>query len=261
MRAPVRRKQPVHQRLQPVRLVDDDLRVLDQLLGFQLHLQQLRRATDAPQWVLDLVRKVADQLLVGLRLVDQALFALLPGLLFQRQQLDDDLPGGFGLRHHHVHGQWFVRRPPEPSVVTQCGELVATGAAQRALQQGGLGEAVLQQSACDAAPGHAQRVLQRRIGVEDGTVRSDHGHQGGQQVQRLESQRGGRGSRHRPGWRRRCVRGKGWGGEGRLFQATYFAAVPGVPEEPSSRPNSRRIPATSASARATAALSSATRSR
>ena len=54
-----------------------------------LHLQQLRRAANAAQRVLDLVRQVADQLLVGLRLVDQALFAVLPGLLLQRQQLDD----------------------------------------------------------------------------------------------------------------------------------------------------------------------------
>jgi hypothetical protein len=46
-----------------------------------LHRQQLRRAADAAQRVLDLVRQVADQLLVGLRLVDQALFAVLARLL------------------------------------------------------------------------------------------------------------------------------------------------------------------------------------
>jgi hypothetical protein len=77
MRPAVRRQQAVHQRLQAVGLVDDDLGVFVRSL-LDLHLQQLRRATDAAQRVLDLVRQVADQLLVGLRLVDQALFAVLP---------------------------------------------------------------------------------------------------------------------------------------------------------------------------------------
>ena len=81
-------------------------------LRVDLHLQQLRRAADAAQRVLDLVRQVADQFLVGLGLVDQALFAVLPGLRLQRQQLDDDLARPVGLRHHHMHRQrlaWFWR--------------------------------------------------------------------------------------------------------------------------------------------------------
>jgi hypothetical protein len=73
--------------------VDDDLGVLGQLGRVHLHLQQLRRATDAAQRVLDLVGQVADQLLVGLRLVDQALLAVLARLRLQRQQLDDDFAG------------------------------------------------------------------------------------------------------------------------------------------------------------------------
>ena len=68
----VRRQQAVDQRLQAVGLLDDDLGVFAQRpRARQLQLQQLRRAADAAERVLDLVRQVADQLLVGLRLVEQ----------------------------------------------------------------------------------------------------------------------------------------------------------------------------------------------
>ena len=71
----VRREQPVHQRLQPIRLADDHLRVLDQLRPVELALEQLRRAADAAQRILDLVRETADQLAIGLLLLEQALLA------------------------------------------------------------------------------------------------------------------------------------------------------------------------------------------
>ena len=54
-----------------------------------LHLEQLRRAADAAERVLDLVREVADQLLVGLRLAERALLAVLARLLLDLDQLDD----------------------------------------------------------------------------------------------------------------------------------------------------------------------------
>jgi hypothetical protein len=44
-------------------------------LAFQFALQQLRRAADAAQRVLDLVRQVAHQLAVGLLLLGQLLLA------------------------------------------------------------------------------------------------------------------------------------------------------------------------------------------
>ena len=122
----VRRQQAVHQRLQAIGLVDDDLGVFLQVARLDLHLQQLRRAADAAQRILDLVREVADQLLVGLRLVDQPLFAILPGLRLQRQQFDDDLARPVGLRHHHVHRHRLaVVLAQQPGVVAQRGELVA----------------------------------------------------------------------------------------------------------------------------------------
>jgi hypothetical protein len=41
----------------------------------QFVFEQLRRAADAAERILDLVRQIADQLAAGLLLLDQALFA------------------------------------------------------------------------------------------------------------------------------------------------------------------------------------------
>ena len=88
LRAPVRREQAVHQRLQAVGLVDDDLRVFGELTAGHFHGQQLRCTADAAQRVLDLVRQVAHQLLVGLRQAVRALFAVEADLLLDLDQLD-----------------------------------------------------------------------------------------------------------------------------------------------------------------------------
>ena len=75
LRQPVRRQQPVHQRLQAVGFLDDHLRVFVQPGALELAFEQLRGAADAAQRILDLVREIADQLAVGLALVEHALFA------------------------------------------------------------------------------------------------------------------------------------------------------------------------------------------
>ncbi len=85
----MRRQQPVDQRLQAVGLVDDDLGVFGQLPRIDLHLEQLRRTADAAERILDLVREVADQLLVGLHLVERALLAVLARVLLDLDQLDE----------------------------------------------------------------------------------------------------------------------------------------------------------------------------
>ena len=50
--------------------------------------EQLRRAADAAQRILDFVRQIADQFAVGLLLLEQALFARRLQLLIDRPQLD-----------------------------------------------------------------------------------------------------------------------------------------------------------------------------
>ena len=69
------REQFFHQRAQTVRLLHDDLGVFAQGRLFQFLLQQLRRAAYAAQRILDLVREVAQQQAIGLRLVQHLLFA------------------------------------------------------------------------------------------------------------------------------------------------------------------------------------------
>ena len=87
-RQPVRRQQPVDQRLQAVGLADDHLRVLEQLRPVELALEQLRRAADAAQRILDLVREAADQVAVRLLLLEQALLARDLQLLVDVAELD-----------------------------------------------------------------------------------------------------------------------------------------------------------------------------
>ena len=187
MRPAVRCEQAVHQRLQAVGLVDDDLGVLDQVLGLDLHLQQLRRATDATERVLDLMRQVADQLLVGLRLVDQAFFAVLFDLLLQRQQFHNNLARVFGLRHDHVHGHRLVVQAFEPGVVTQGRKLVAARPFQRRTQELGLGKTLGEGGTFNGAARGANGILQGRVGKQHGAITLHHRNQCGEQVEGLET--------------------------------------------------------------------------
>src|SRR5439155_25397429 len=80
VRAPIRRQpmggeEPVDERLQAIGLAYDHLRVLDQWRPVELAFEQLRRAANAAQRVLDLVREAPDELAVGLLLLLQALLA------------------------------------------------------------------------------------------------------------------------------------------------------------------------------------------
>ena len=63
----VRLEQPVDQRLQAIGLVDDDPGVLALVRGSEFRFQQLGRAANAAQGILDLVREVAQQLAIRFR--------------------------------------------------------------------------------------------------------------------------------------------------------------------------------------------------
>src|SRR5262249_6671793 len=86
----LRRQQPIEQRLQAIGLLDDHLRVFHQLGALELALEQLRRAAQASERVLDFVREIANQLARRDLLVEQALFALHAQLLRDRSQLDEE---------------------------------------------------------------------------------------------------------------------------------------------------------------------------
>ncbi|GAB1413030.1 hypothetical protein MASR1M97_17660 [Candidatus Desulfobacillus denitrificans] len=100
---PVRAEQALHQRLQPVCLLDDDPGVLVQLGGIELPLEQLCRAPYAAERILDLVGKVADQFPVGLLLLGQTLFPLRLQLLIDRTEFEQQADvAGFHRRHRAV---------------------------------------------------------------------------------------------------------------------------------------------------------------
>ena len=109
-RRAVRREHAVHQRLQPIGLLDDDLRVLAQLRPLELALQELRRAAQAAERVLDLVREVADQLAVRLLLRVHALLALDAQLLLDRAQLGEQRQAEASMRVT-VHERGTGSRP------------------------------------------------------------------------------------------------------------------------------------------------------
>ena len=68
----MRRQEPIDQRLQPVRLADDHLRVFDQRRAIQLALEKLRGAADAAERILDLVGETPNELAVRLLLFEQS---------------------------------------------------------------------------------------------------------------------------------------------------------------------------------------------
>jgi PAS domain-containing protein len=108
---------------QAIGLLDDHLRVFAQRTQVhvrQFEFQHLCRAADAPERVLDLVREVADQFLVGLALVEEALFAIELELLDVLAQLDDDL-GLAGRADDAVHVQRVASRTEQRQVLAQVG--------------------------------------------------------------------------------------------------------------------------------------------
>ena len=105
VRAPVRRQpmggeEPVDERLQAIGLAYDHLRVLDQWRPVELAFEQLRRAANAAQRVLDLVREAPDELAVGLLLLLQALLARDLQLLVDVAELEQQRGGILVDRRH-----------------------------------------------------------------------------------------------------------------------------------------------------------------
>ena len=170
---------------------DDDLGVLGAARAPSSSMrQQLRRAADAAERVLDLVREVAHQLLVGLRLAERALLAVLPRLLLDLDHLDQHALGQVvGLVDDHVHRQRSRDALPAggaaAAVEAAGGEVVAGhgGQRSRAAWRGSTN----QSAACGARRRGAARPSRfSKRGVGEQAVRRracDHRHHRGQQVE------------------------------------------------------------------------------
>ena len=81
----MRRQQSVNQGLQAISFSNDDLGVFGQLLGLHFHFEQLRSTANTAQGILDLMGQISNELFVGLGLVNQPLFSVLPSLLLYGQ--------------------------------------------------------------------------------------------------------------------------------------------------------------------------------
>ena len=132
------------------------------------------------------MREVADQLLVRLGLFQQALLAVLAHLLLQRPKLHQHLAARVGRGHVHMHGHRVLVQAPEAGFIAQGSKVVAAGAGQRRLQEGGIGKELREVSAFQRAAGHAQLLLQGRIGIEHRAIGAQNGHQERQQIQGLQ---------------------------------------------------------------------------
>ena len=189
MRPSVRRQQAVHQGLQAIGLVDDDLCVFGQVFALQFHFEQLRGTANTAQRVLDLVGQIADQLLIGLRLLQQALFALLSGLLLHWQQFDNHLVRTVRGGNDDVHRQMLgVVQAAQCSLIAQGRKLVVTHALQRVEQGAGIDKMLRQCLPLQTASGLAQHILERGIHADHTAMRVQNGHRRGQQIKRSESQ-------------------------------------------------------------------------
>ena len=93
--------------------------------GRQFQLQQLGRAADAAQRVLDFMRQVADQLLVDLALVEYALLAVEFELLHVFAQLDQHAVARRVERADDaVHAQRLAPQALQSQVLAQVGKFM-----------------------------------------------------------------------------------------------------------------------------------------
>ena len=210
----------------------------------QLHLQQLRRAADAAQRVLDLVRQVAHQFLVGLRQAERALLAVLARLLLDLDDLQQHPVRGVHLADADAHQQRLgraQRRALQLRLEAAAGDLVALQRQQRLAHRQRVDEPVEHVAAQQRAARHGHRVLERGVGQQAMAVAARDGDHRRQLVEGVVLRRRDVGV-HRPHLR--------------------AAAAGGRPaDQGGSLASSRLIAAMSLSLRAMPLFSSATRSR
>jgi hypothetical protein len=215
----VRAQQPVHQVLQAVGLGDDDVGELAQLRVVEFVLQQLCRAADAAEGVLDLVGEVADQLAVGLLLVQQLLLARDAQLGVDRAELEQQAHAGAVHRGHRaVEPQRLGVAALHADVLAGVAPVGAQCVVERRAQAGRAAEQALERLAEQLALADREQVLCTRVEIAD-RQRSVDEHDGrGQQVQSGERAAGSA-----------CgVGGVRWHGRVLLFGGGHARCAPGL---------------------------------
>jgi len=134
------------------------------------------------------VRQVADQLLVELGLLQQALLALLAGLLLYRQEFNDDLFRPVCRGNHHMHRQALgMVQTAQCGLVAQHCKLVTAQALQSIAQRHRVDKVFVQPMPQQAPARQTQRVFERSIDRHHAALRVEHGDRCGQQVKRQKT--------------------------------------------------------------------------
>src|SRR5258708_29194873 len=183
-RGAMRREHPVHQPLQAIGFLDDDLRVFAQLGLIELALEQLRRAAQAAQRILDFVREIADQLAVGLLLEHQALLARVAQLLLDRAQLREQREAlGFDACHGARERQGLAAHPAVRHVLRRIIPVRGERLAQRAFELGALDKKLQKRLPVEALRAGGEQVLGGGVGVAHDELAVERDYCGGQQLQ------------------------------------------------------------------------------
>ena len=179
----------VDQRGEPVGLADDELRVFLQARRGQLALEQLRRAAQPAERVLDLVRELAHHQAAAVQARQQVVLArdalALRGVGELEQQLRAGEPaeGGDG----DVQRAQLARRAGRAHRDLAVGDALA--GLQRAPQDAAEAVGVVQEVAERAAARHLQaegeQVLRGDVGVHRAQLRIEHHDAGGQRIEQV----------------------------------------------------------------------------
>ena len=196
----------VDQRGEPVGLADDDCGVFLQSRRRQLALQQLRRAAQPAERVLDLVRELANHEAAAVQAREQVVLArdalALRGVGELQQQLRAGEPGERG--DGDVERAHLARRPGRAHRDLAVGDALAAleRAPQDAAEPFGVMQEVAERAAARLLQAEGQQVLRGDVGVHRAQLRIEHHDAGGERIEQVrgievrERGRGGLFKRH-----------------------------------------------------------------
>ena len=120
------------------------------------------------------MRKIANKLFIGARLLGQTLLTVLPDLLFLRHHFDDHLIRAQGMGDHHMHQHGVLATAAQRGVITEHRERIFLHALQSAQQWLGFKKVIGQQRARNHAPGKPHGVFKHRVAELHPPLRVDH---------------------------------------------------------------------------------------
>ena len=193
----MRPEQALHQVLQAVGFLDDDLGVLFQGGIGQFVFQQLRRTTDAAKRILDLMGQIADQFAACLLLLDQALLTRCCQMMLNRLQFKQQACAGRQVRtqrrHRAIQVHFLAITTHQFDVLAGVTPIVVQAIIKRRLQRRRTGANVGQRLANDRTTTHRQQVFTGGVDVANKLAVINQQHRRGQKI---KAGKGGMGNIH-----------------------------------------------------------------